>query len=114
MTRHNPMVRVHHMLDHSREAVEMTRGRTRADLDRDRLLNLALVQLVEVIGEAASRVPEEFRSRHPQVPWRQTVGMRNRLIHGYDTVNFDILWSIIQEDLPPLIEKLEAIVREGS
>lgn len=114
MTRHNPMVRVHHMLDHSREAVEMTRGRTRADLDRDRLLNLALVQLVEVIGEAASRVPEEFRSRHPQVPWRQTVGMRNRLIHGYDTVNFDILWTIIQEDLPPLIEQLEAIVREGS
>jgi uncharacterized protein with HEPN domain len=108
------MVRVHHMLDHSREAVEMTRGRIRADLDRDRLLNLALVQLVEVIGEAASRLPEEFRSRHPQVPWRQTVGMRNRLIHGYDTVNFDILWSIIQEDLPPLIEKLEAIVREGS
>ena len=114
MTRHNPMVRVHHMLDHSREAVEMTRGRTRADLDRDRLLNLALVQLVEVIREAASRLPEEFRSRHPQVPWRQTVGMRNRLIHGYDTVNFDILWTIIQEDLPPLIEKLEAIVREGS
>ncbi|MBU1206972.1 MAG: DUF86 domain-containing protein [Proteobacteria bacterium] len=114
MTRHNPMVRVHHMLDHSREAVEMTRGRTRADLDRDRLLNLALVRLVEVIGEAASRVPEEFRSRHPQVPWRQTVGMRNRLIHGYDTVNFDILWTIIQEDLPPLIEQLEAIVREGS
>jgi uncharacterized protein with HEPN domain len=114
MTRHNPMVLVHHMLDHSREAMEMTRGRIRADLDRDRLLNLALVRLVEVIGEAASRLPEEFRSRHPQVPWRQTVGMRNRLIHGYDTVNFDILWSIIQEDLPPLIEKLEAIVREGS
>lgn len=114
MTRHNPMVRVHHMLDHSREAVEMTRGRTRADLDRDRLLNLALVRLVEVIGEAASRVPEEFRSRHPQVPWRQTVGIRNRLIHGYDTVNFDILWTIIQEDLPPLIQQLEAIVREGS
>ena len=114
MTRHNPMVRVHHMLDHSREAVEMTRGRIRGDLDRDRLLNLALVRLVEVIGEAASRVPEEYRSRHPQVPWRQTMGMRNRLIHGYDTVNFDILWTIIQEDLPPLIEQLEAIVREGS
>ena len=114
MTRHNPMVRVHHMLDHSREAAEMTRGRIRGDLDRDRLLNLALVRLVEVIGEAASRVPEEFRSRHPQVPWRQTMGMRNRLIHGYDTVNFDILWTIIQEDLPPLIEQLEAIVSEGS
>jgi uncharacterized protein with HEPN domain len=113
MTRHDPMVRVHHMLDHSREAVELTRGRTRADLDRDRLLNLALVRLVEIIGEAASRVPEEFRSRHPQVPWRQTVGMQNRLIHGYDTVNMDILWTIIREDLPPFIGQLEAIAREG-
>ncbi len=61
MTRHDPMVFLHHMLDHTREAVDMTRGRTRADLDRDRMLNLALVQLMEVIGETASRVPEEFR-----------------------------------------------------
>lgn len=112
MTRHNPMVPVHHMLDHAREAVDMTRGRTRADLDRDRLLNLALVRLVEVIGEAASRVPEEFRSRYPEVPWRQTVGIRNRLIHGYDSVNFDILWTIVQEDLPPLIEQLQRILDE--
>lgn len=87
MTRHDPMVFVHHMLDHAREAVDMTRGRTRVDLDRDRMLNLALVRLAEVIGEAASRVPEEFRSRYTEVPWRQTVGIRNRLIHGYDRMN---------------------------
>ena len=90
----------------------MARRRTRADLDRDRMLNLALVRLVEVIGEAASRVPEEFRSGYPEVPWRQTVGIRNRLIHGYDSVNFDILWTIIQDDLPPLIEQLHRIAGE--
>ena len=114
MTRHDPMVFVHHMLDHAREAVDMTRGRTRADLERDRMLNLALVRLVEVIGEAASRIPEEFRSRYPEVPWHLTVGIRNRLIHGYDSVNFDILWTIIQEDLPPLIEQLQRIVGKGA
>jgi len=57
MTRYDPLVSVHHMLDHAREAVELTRDRSRADLDEDRLLNLALVRLVEVMGEAASRVP---------------------------------------------------------
>lgn len=112
MSRHDPMVYVHHMLDHAREAVEMARDRSRADLDTDRMLNLALVRLVEVIGEAAWRVPEECRTRHPQVPWRQIVGMRNRLIHGYDTVNFDILWTIIQEDLPSLINQLWRIAEE--
>jgi len=111
MSRHDPIVSVHHMLDHAREAVDMTRGRTRADLDTDRMLNLSLVRLVEIIGEAASRVPEEFRARYPEAPWRQTVGMRNRLIHGYDAINFDILWTIINQDLPPLIEQLETIIR---
>jgi len=94
MSQHDPTVSVRQMLDHAREAVEMIQGRSRADLDTGRMLNLALVRLVEVIGEAASRVPEEFRSRYPEVPWRQTVGMRNRLLHGYDTVDFDILWAI--------------------
>ena len=94
MTLHNPLVSVRQMLDHTREALEMVGGRSRADLDADRQLNLALVRLVEVIGEAAGRVPEAFRLRHPQVPWRATVGMRNRLIHGYDVIDFDILWAV--------------------
>jgi len=98
------------MLDHAREAVEMARGRTRSELDTDRQLNLSLVRLVEVVGEAAARVQDDFRSHHPDVAWCATVGMRNRLIHGYDIVDFDILWQIVTTDLPPLIAVLEKIV----
>lgn len=112
MSRHDPLVRVHHMLDHAREAVDMVRERTRHDLETDRMLNLALVRLMEVIGEAAARVPKNFQASHDQIPWRDIADLRNRLIHGYDAINFDILWTIIQDDLPVLIKHLEVIMSE--
>jgi uncharacterized protein with HEPN domain len=110
MSHHEGVVRLRHMLDHAREAVAMVSGKTREDLDIDRKLNLALVRLLEIIGEAASRTPADERAQYPQIPWGQIVGLRNRLIHGYDAVDFDILWQIIQCDLPPLIAALEHIV----
>ena len=112
MSQHDPLVSIHHMLDHAREAVEMFQDRSRTDLDTDRVLNLALVRLMEVIGEAAGRVPKEFWAHYPQVPWRDVADLRNRLIHGYDTINFDILWKILQDDLPPLIKQLELIIEK--
>jgi uncharacterized protein with HEPN domain len=110
MSRHDPLVRVHHMLDYAREAVSMVASRERDALDTDRMLSLALVRLMEIVGEAASRLPDEFRSRYPQVPWRDISDLRNRLIHGYDTVNLDVLWTIAHDDFPPLIEQLERIL----
>ena len=95
------------MLDHAREAVAMATGRKRPDLDSDRQFSLALVRLLEIIGEAANRVRDDQRGRIPEVPWAQIVGLRNRLIHGYDEVDFDILWQIVSHDLPKLIEVLE-------
>lgn len=74
------------------------------------MLNLALVRLLEIVGEAAGRVPPEVRAECPQIPWPQIVSLRNRLIHGYDAVDFDILWQIIATDLPPLIQALEVVL----
>ncbi len=111
MTRHDDETRLRHMLEHAVEAVRMAQGRTRQDLDSDRQLNLALVRLLEVVGEAAGRVSEETRSRHPSIPWLDVVGLRHRLIHGYDTVDFNILWDIVQDDLPQIIVELESILR---
>lgn len=110
MSRHESLVRLRHMLDHAREAVVMAADKKRDDLDSDRKLNLALVRLLEVVGEAASRTPPDERAQYPQIPWTQIVGLRNRLIHGYDSVDFDILWQIVTHDLPPLIVALEQIV----
>jgi uncharacterized protein with HEPN domain len=100
------------MLDHAKEAIELSRGRSREDLDKDRLFNLALVRLLEVVGEAPAHIPEDFRQQHPEVPWREISDLRNRLIHGYDTVNFDVLWAIVKQDLPPLVDQLTAILEE--
>jgi uncharacterized protein with HEPN domain len=97
------------MLDYSREALEMARGQVRADLDTDRKLNLALVRLLEILGEAANRVPPEDRNNYPQIPWPQLISLRNRLIHGYDQVDFDILWQIVTQDLPALESELRRI-----
>ena len=88
----------------------MAEGRSRADLDTDRMLNLALTRLLEVIGEAAGRVSREEQQRYPTIPWPQIVSLRNRLIHGYDSVDLDILWQIVIRDLPPLVSELERIL----
>jgi uncharacterized protein with HEPN domain len=110
MTRHDDPTSLRHMLDHAREAVEMAAGRAREDLRQDRMLELALVRLVQIVGEAATRVSDEGQRRYAAIPWLQVRGLRNRLVHGYDVVDLDILWNIIQDDLPPLIAELERIV----
>jgi uncharacterized protein with HEPN domain len=110
MSRHDPAVALRQILSHAREAVALSQGRSRADLDNDRMFNLALTRLLEIIGEAANRVPEQIQSQYSHLPWLQMIGLRNRLIHGYDQVDFDILWNIIQQDLPGLISQLEIIL----
>ncbi len=110
MTRHSADVRLRHMLDSAQEAVSLAKGKQRQDLDEERMLNLSLVRLLEIVGEAASHVPDAERTAHPEIPWSQIVGLRNRLIHGYDEVDFDVLWQVVSQDLPPLIESLRQAV----
>jgi uncharacterized protein with HEPN domain len=104
-------VRIRHILDASKEAVEFVKGRSRSEFDSDRKLNLSLVRLLEVIGEAARGISEEFRTQHPELPWKKMVGMRDRLIHGYYDVDLDVVWETATEDLPGLVAELEQILR---
>lgn len=110
MSRHDAKVFLQHMLEHSQQAVTLSQNRKRSDLDEDLTFNLALTRLIEIIGEAANRVPKEFQENHHEIPWVQIIGMRNRLIHGYNELDFNFLWSVVQNDLPRLISQFENIL----
>jgi uncharacterized protein with HEPN domain len=69
----------------------------------------ASLRNLELIGEAATHIPEDFRSAHPGIPWRMVIATRNRLIHGYLGIDDDTLWSIIQDDVPDLLSHLKEI-----
>jgi uncharacterized protein with HEPN domain len=69
----------------------------------------ATVRNLELIGEAATRVPEAVRAAHPQVPWRLVIALRNRVIHGYLGIDNDTLWSIVASDVPALLTQLRSV-----
>lgn len=102
--------RIRHMLDAAREAIGFVRGRTRRELEEDRLLSLAIVRLLEIVGEAAGRVSEQTRRLNATIPWPKIAGMRNHLIHGYDAIDYDVVWEVLGRDLPALVAELERIL----
>ena len=102
-----------HMLDAAKEAIAFAQGETREALDEDRKLLLAIIKSIEIIGEAAARVSESCKATHSQIPWPQIVGMRNRLIHAYFDIDLDRVWDTVIDDIPTLVEQLEAILPPG-
>ncbi len=112
------------MLDRNRQSLEdMLRAARKArayaaDTTRESLptvpmrLDAVLYEIV-VLGEAARRLSQEIREAHPEVPWREIIGMRSVVTHGYDEVDDDELWQVIERDLPDLIAKLESMLSTG-
>ena len=107
MSEHDDRLPMYHMLEHARDAVEMIRGRTRSELDTSILLQHALVHVIQVVGEAATRVSQAGRLAHPDIPWAEAIATRHRMVHGYDRIDYDVVWDTIVEDFPPLVAALE-------
>ena len=107
MSEHDDRLPMLQMLEHAREALEMIHGRSRAELATDRMLQLALVYLVQTIGVTATRVSHEGQSRYPEVPWGQAITTRHRMVHGYDRIDYGVVWDTIAGDFPPLVQALE-------
>lgn len=104
------VIRLRHMIEAAREALSFACGRGREDLENDRQLVLSLVKDIEIVGEAAAQITESTRMELADIPWDRIVAMRNRLVHAYFSINPDIVWQTVQEDLPTLINKLEGHV----
>ena len=98
------------MLLSARHAVRFVAPLTLSEFENNDLHQLAILKAVEIIGEAASRITEETKAKHPGIPWSEIIGMRNRFVHAGFAIQRDFLWRTVQDDLPPLIAQLEALV----
>ena len=98
------------MLVAARDAVAFADGLLYAEFARDRRNQFAILKSVEIVGEAASRLSAETRELHPDIPWREIVGMRNRLVHAYFDIDLRLVWDTVNSDLPDLITQLEPLV----
>jgi len=110
MTRHAPVMYLQHMREYALKAVEFAEGRTREDVDEDEQFAFALRYAVGTVGEAASKVPRAVQRDHPQIPWQAIIGMRHRLVHDYERVDYEVVWDAVQNDLPVLLQLLEVAI----
>jgi uncharacterized protein with HEPN domain len=110
MSNRDPMVRLFHMRDYAAKIGALIAGRNKTNVEQDEVLYLAITRLMEPIGEAASKYPKELQVQYPQIPWAKIMSMRNRLIHGYDFVDYDILWNAVTTNIPQLLAELERIL----
>jgi uncharacterized protein with HEPN domain len=112
MSKIDDLTRLKHIRDSAAEALSFVNNRTREDLDHDRMLSLALVRLIEIMGEAANHVSESCQAKYFQIPWRQIIGMRNRMIHAYFDVDLDIIWQVITQDLGSLLSEIKKAIKD--
>lgn len=106
----NDLLYIGHMLDMARKAAQKSKGVTREQFRTYEDLQIILTHLIQVIGEAASRVSKPFREANPQIPWRAIIGMRHKVVHDYMAVDLDRVWDTVSEELPSLIAELEKLL----
>lgn len=101
------------MLDAARTVVELTQGKTLADYERTKMLRLAVERSIEIIGEAARRVSDEFKASHAAVPWTAIIATRHVIAHEYGDLQNDKVWRIVTTHIPALVVQLAPIIEKN-
>lgn len=112
MSKIDDLTRLKHIRDAAVTAIDFVDGKRQEDLDHEQMLSLALIRLIEIIGEAANSVSLDCQNRYAQIPWREMIGMRNRVVHAYFDVDLDIVWQVITADLPELLKFVNQAIQE--
>jgi uncharacterized protein with HEPN domain len=107
----SPLEYLRHIVDEADYLMKATQGLDQARFLQDETLKRAFVRSLEIIGEATKRVPENLRQKYPHVDWRAMAGMRDRLIHGYFGVDYDIVWDVVTNKVPQLWQDVTTILR---
>ncbi|MFV1965834.1 MAG: DUF86 domain-containing protein [Pirellulaceae bacterium] len=96
----------------ARKAIEFVKGTDYEHFLLDDKTAYAVVRALEILGEATKRIPAEIRDRFPEIPWRSMAGIRDKLIHDYVSVNLEVVWKTVTEDLPPLLPQIQRVLDE--
>ncbi len=100
------------MLDTAQRISALARPHTRESLEADEIAHLALLHLIQRLGEAASRLSADFRSAHDEFPWAEMIGMRNRIVHAYDDLDSEVVWHVATDDIEPVVAALERVLAD--
>ena len=104
--------RLEHMLEMAKNLQEAKSRHTYDEVLNDKILFYGLAKMTEIIGEAAYKLTHDFTATHPELPWKQIIGLRHILVHGYFKVNPEDLWQVILYDIPSIIPILEGYIRD--
>ncbi len=110
MSKRDPVVALRDICLYAGRAMGLAQQHRREDLATDWQAGLLAQRVLEVLGEAVKRLPTDLRERHPQVPWRDWAGIRDRITHGYDNIDYAIVWESLHTDAPALLEQAKRIL----
>ena len=112
MRMHDPRATLRQIQDAARRLETICMGKTLEELLADWQATAALERLIEIVGEGVKRLPLDLRSRYPAVPWKEVAGTRDHLSHGYDDVDYQVLWNAVQQDVPALLVTVEQMLKD--
>ena len=112
MSVHDPRATLRQIQDAARRLQMICASKTLEQLLADWQATAALERFIEIVGEGVKRLPLDLRLRHPSVPWKEIAGTRDHLSHGYDDVDYQVLWDAVQKDVPALLVTVEQMLKE--
>ncbi|MCF8033716.1 MAG: DUF86 domain-containing protein [Desulfarculaceae bacterium] len=100
------------MAESAKDIMAFTKGMTFDEFSADKKTQYAVIRSLEILGEAAKKIPDSIRKKYPSVPWKQMAGTRDKLIHEYHGVDLAIIWAVVEDELPKVIEEIEEMAAD--